>query len=55
VCYLEDITLQHHNMSADCALEQRFSNFALEQRFSNFISLWHTIINTGFGRGTPTL
>jgi len=24
------------------------------QRFSNFISLRHTIINTGFGRGTPT-
>jgi len=30
-------------------------NPALDQRFSNFISLRHTIINTGFGRDTPTL
>ena len=29
--------------------------FSLRQRFSNFISLRHTITNTRFGRGTPTL
>jgi len=27
----------------------------IDQRFSNFISLRHTLINTGFSRGTPTL
>jgi len=31
-----------------------FNPNPLNQHFSNFILLQHTLINTGFGRGTPT-